>query len=110
MRLFESFRAQQSGVETRNEVESPEGKSVFNRFLHFWPLRGPPVEMTKAQILTTIGIIAIRRTNLLYTQYEKRVDYVEIFVNIVNLGVRDFLSAAQGRSPLRVNQVIERYI
>jgi len=27
--LFESFRAQRSGVETRNEVESPEGKSVF---------------------------------------------------------------------------------
>ena len=50
-------RAQQSGVETRNEVESHEGKSVFNRFLHFGPLRGPPVEMTKAQILITIGII-----------------------------------------------------
>ena len=50
MRLFESFRAQQNGV------ESPEGKSVFNRFLHFGPLCGPPVEMTKAQILIAIGI------------------------------------------------------
>jgi len=47
MRLFESFRAQQSGVE----------KSVFNGFLHFKPLRGSPVEMTKAQILIIICII-----------------------------------------------------
>ena len=46
MRLFASFRAQQSGVE----------KSVLNRFLHFGPLRGPPVEMTEAQILNTIGL------------------------------------------------------
>jgi len=54
-------------------------------------------------------IIAIRRTNLPYTQYEKRLDYAAIFVNIANLGVRDLLPAAQGRSPLRVNLVIERY-
>ena len=52
MRLFESFRAQQSGAE----------KSVFNRFLHFGPLRGPPVEMTKAQIIITIGIGACVRS------------------------------------------------
>jgi hypothetical protein len=42
-RLFESFRAQRSGVE----------KSVLNRFLHFGPLCGPPVEMTMAHVLVT---------------------------------------------------------
>ena len=38
-------------------MESPEGKSVFYRFLHFGPLCGPPVEMTRAHILFIIGII-----------------------------------------------------
>jgi hypothetical protein len=51
MRLCESFRAQRSGVE----------KSVFNRFLHFGPLCGPPVGMTITQILITIGIIFFLR-------------------------------------------------
>src|SRR4030042_1303400 len=33
-------------------------REIFlNRFLHFGPLCGPSVEMTKAQIITTIGII-----------------------------------------------------
>ena len=41
---------------------------------------------------------------------KKRIDYAEIFVNMVKLGVRDLLPTAQGRSPLRVNYVIERYI
>jgi len=31
-------------------------KNNFNRFLRFKPLRGSPVEMTKAQILISIGI------------------------------------------------------
>jgi len=53
--------------------------------------------------------IAIRQTNLLYTQYEKRLDFTGIFVNMVKLGVRDLLPAAQGKSPLRENLVIERY-
>ena len=52
MLLFVSFRAQRSRAE----------KSVFNRFLHFRPLRGPPVEMTKAQILITIGIGILQET------------------------------------------------
>ena len=30
-------------------------------------------------------------------QYEKKIDFAEIFVNIVNLGVRDFLPAKQGK-------------
>ena len=38
----------------RSEAESRN--LLLNRFLHFGPLRGPPVEMTKAQILITIGI------------------------------------------------------
>ena len=39
----------------RSEAESRN--LSFNRFLHFGPLRSPPVEMTKAQILITIGMI-----------------------------------------------------
>jgi len=38
----------------RSEAES--SNLLFGRFLHFGPLRGPSVEMTKAQILITIGI------------------------------------------------------
>jgi len=41
---------------------------------------------------------------------KKRVDFADISVNIVNLGVRDLLPAAQGISPLRVNLVIVFYI
>ena len=37
---------------------APKGNLILNRFLHFGPLRDPPVEMTKAQILITIGIIS----------------------------------------------------
>ena len=65
MRLFESFRAQRSGVE----------KSGFNRFLHFGPLRGPTVEMTKTQILITIGITS------LITLYPKASGNVETIVD-----------------------------
>jgi hypothetical protein len=39
---------------------------------------------------------AAREFDVSYSQYEKKVDYAEIFVNIVSLGVRDFLPAAQG--------------
>jgi hypothetical protein len=39
--------------DTKQSFE-PEGESDFNRFLRFGPLCGPPVEMTKAQILITI--------------------------------------------------------
>jgi len=35
-------------------------KICFNRFLHFGSLRGPPVEMTKAQMLITISIISLQ--------------------------------------------------
>jgi len=85
MRLFGSFRAQQSGVE----------KSVFNRFLHFRPLCGPTVEMTKAQIIITIGIIPGRREPVLllgigmeFTSRGKIVgnlqEVVEIFLTIIS--------------------------
>jgi hypothetical protein len=39
----------------RSEAESRN--LFFNRFLHFGPLCGPPVEITKAHILIIIGII-----------------------------------------------------
>ena len=38
----------------RSEVE---WRNLFIRFLHFGPLCGPTVEMTKTQIIITIGII-----------------------------------------------------
>ena len=37
---------------------------------------------------------------------KKKVDYAGIFVNMVKLGVRDFLPATKDRNPLRMNLVI----
>ncbi len=49
--------------------ESESRNLFFNRFLHFGPLCGPTVEMTKAQIIIAIGIspdlIPIKRAILL---------------------------------------------
>jgi len=49
------FDCANNGVETRNAVESSEGKSVYlidlaaaPACLHFGPLCGPPVETTKS--------------------------------------------------------------
>ena len=52
---FESFPP--SGVPKGERSEAESRNLLFNRFLHFGPLRGPPVEMTKAHILIIIGII-----------------------------------------------------
>ena len=66
MRLFESFPP--SGVpkgERSKAASSPSTplrvKRAFmpseDEALHFGPLCGPPVEMTKAQVLIAIGVI-----------------------------------------------------
>jgi len=65
MRLFLSFRAIQPLAlsEVEGEVGSRNPSAwlgtglLLNRFLHFGLLRNPTVEMTKAQISSTIGII-----------------------------------------------------
>ncbi len=51
MRLFVSFRAHSAPLRVKTTF-MPSGDEA----LHFRPLRGPPVEMTEAQILITIGI------------------------------------------------------
>src|SRR4030042_5336167 len=47
-----------SEEESRHETKwrAPKGNLLFNRFLHFGPPCGPPVEMTKMQFLITIGM------------------------------------------------------
>jgi hypothetical protein len=54
MRLSESFPP--SGVPKGERSEAESRNLLLDRFLHYGPLCGPPVEMTKAQILITIGI------------------------------------------------------
>ena len=93
MRLFVSFRAHSSSLRVNSAKRSrdtkrsgePRREIFFNRFLDFGPLCGPTAEMTKAQIIITIGIICVastRRTVLkgliqYIAHYSETAKYVE---------------------------------
>ncbi len=80
MRLFLSFRAIQPLALSEVEGEAESRNLLFNRFLHFGLLRNPTVEMTKAQVLITFGIIGIDAC-------EVRVNYeTPEFVVVRNVG------------------------
>jgi len=65
----------------RSEAESRN--LFFNRFLHFGPLRGPPVEMTKAHILIIIGISLFLAENRgLRLQSEKKQDFFYFSIDV----------------------------
>ena len=52
---------ERSEAESRHETKwrAPKGNLLFNRFLHYGPLCGPTVEMTKAQIMIRIGMMFV---------------------------------------------------
>jgi len=62
----------------------------FNRFLHFGPLCGPMVEMTKAQIIITIGMRGL---------YRSKPDVSAQPVPMQAEKIRFFLTAPLHRSP-----------
>jgi sulfur carrier protein ThiS len=69
----------------RSEAESRN--LFFNRFLHFGPLCGPPVEITKAHILIIIGIT----TN----KTERKITMRILFINNIGGGYADFINVEE---------------
>ena len=49
--------------------------TLYYRFLRFGPLRSPPVEMTKAQIIITIGFIYISLVENTHKKNDKMKDW-----------------------------------
>ena len=68
------------------ESAAKRSREIFlNRFLHFGPLRGPPVEMTKAQILNAIGIIQRLRSVKIKFVHKQRFDVICPYSRLASL-------------------------